>query len=83
MTHARPPPTKPRPQLSSTRSLNSLSSPLSVATMRRKQADQHDPGPTGVYLLMAPRTIREVLRLYAAAFPHSDAGQPVRAEGGQ
>jgi hypothetical protein len=72
MTHARPPPPKPRPQLSSARSLNSPTSPLSAATMRRKQADQHDPAPTRVYLLMPPRMIREALRLYAAAFPHSD-----------
>ncbi len=72
MTHARPPPPKPRPQLSSTRSLNSPTSPLSAATVRRKQADQHDPAPTRVYLLMTPSTIREALRLYAAAFPHSD-----------
>ena len=68
MTHARPPPPKPRPQLPSTRSLNSPTSPLSAATMRRK----HDPAPTRVFLLMAPRTIREAQRLYAAAFPHSD-----------
>jgi hypothetical protein len=72
MTPAHSPPPKPRPQLSSTRSLNSPTSPLSAATMRRKQADQHDPAPTRVYLWMAPRSIREALRLYAAAFPHSD-----------
>ena len=83
MTHPRLPPPKPRPQLSSTRSLNSPTSPLSAATVRRKQADQHDPAPTRVYLLMAPRTIREAPALYAAAFPHSDARQPARAEGGQ
>jgi hypothetical protein len=65
------------------RHLSEITSEIVLADLTWAEAGQHDPAPTRAYLLMAPRTIREALRLYAAAFPHSDARQPARAEGGQ